>query len=83
MKNKQKKIDDGNVFDINNKTFKHNDIVKVIKNREEFSKYKEGKFYAVDCKLIGIPLLVNNNTGNAYPIYDLDADLEIQNPNLK
>jgi hypothetical protein len=81
MKKKEKKIEDKNIYDINKIEFKHNDIVKVIKNREEFSRYKEGKYYAVDCKLIGIPLLVYNESGTAYPISEMDADLEIQNLN--
>jgi hypothetical protein len=81
MKKKEKKIEDDNIYDINKREFEHNDIVKVIKNREEFSRYKEGKYYAVDCKLIGIPLLVYNETGTAYPISEMDADLEIQNLN--
>ncbi len=81
MKKIDKKTENDNIFDINNKEFKHNDIVKVIKNREEFSKYKEGKFYQVDCELIGIPLLVYNKIGTAYPISEMDADLEIQNKN--
>lgn len=81
MKKINKKTENDNICDINNKEFKHNDIVKVIKNREEFSQYKEGKFYQVDCELIGIPLLVYNKIGTAYPISEMDADLEIQNKN--
>jgi hypothetical protein len=81
MKKKEKKIEDDNIYDINKREFEHNNIVKVIKNREKFSRYKEGKYYAVDCKLNGIPLLVCNETGTAYPISEMDADLEIQNLN--
>jgi hypothetical protein len=81
MKKNQKKINDENIYDINNKEFKHKDIVKVIKNRDEFSKYKEGKFYQVDCELIGIPALIYYKIGTAFPISEMDADLEIQNLN--
>ena len=78
MKKKIDKSTDENIYDINNKLIKHNDIVKILKNRENFKRYKEGGFYRVDSKHFGILCLINNESGTDCPISEMDADFEIQ-----